>query len=32
MYRLASLLPPGRRGVYGDLRRATTETIEFLAP
>ncbi len=32
MYRLASLLPPARRGVYGDLRRATTETIEFLAP
>jgi 1-acyl-sn-glycerol-3-phosphate acyltransferase len=32
MYRLASLLPPGRRGVYGDLQRATTETIEFLSP
>jgi 1-acyl-sn-glycerol-3-phosphate acyltransferase len=32
MYRLASLLPPRRRGVYGDLQRATTETIEFLSP
>ena len=32
MYRLAAMLPPERRGVYGDLRRATTETIEFLAP
>jgi 1-acyl-sn-glycerol-3-phosphate acyltransferase len=32
MYRLASLLPPARRGVYGDLQRATTETIEFLSP
>ena len=32
MYRLASLLPPARRGVYGDLRRATTETIEYLSP
>ncbi len=32
MYRLASLLPPARRGVYGDLRNATTETIEFLTP
>jgi 1-acyl-sn-glycerol-3-phosphate acyltransferase len=32
MYRLATLLPPARRGVYADLRRATTETIEFLTP
>jgi 1-acyl-sn-glycerol-3-phosphate acyltransferase len=32
MYRLATLLPPARRGVYGDLRRATTETIEYLSP
>jgi 1-acyl-sn-glycerol-3-phosphate acyltransferase len=32
MYRLALLLPPARRGVYGDLRRATTDTIEFLSP
>jgi 1-acyl-sn-glycerol-3-phosphate acyltransferase len=32
MYRLASLLPPARRGVYSDLRLATTETIELLSP
>jgi 1-acyl-sn-glycerol-3-phosphate acyltransferase len=32
MYRLASLLPPSRRGVYGDLRLATSDTIEILSP
>jgi 1-acyl-sn-glycerol-3-phosphate acyltransferase len=32
MYRLAALLPPARRGVYGDLRLATTDTIELLSP
>jgi 1-acyl-sn-glycerol-3-phosphate acyltransferase len=32
MYRLAALLPPARRGVYGDLRLATTDTIEFPSP
>jgi 1-acyl-sn-glycerol-3-phosphate acyltransferase len=32
MYRLAALLPPARRGVYGDLRLATTDTIEPSAP
>lgn len=30
MYILAAMLPPHRRGVYGDLSRATTETIEWL--
>jgi 1-acyl-sn-glycerol-3-phosphate acyltransferase len=29
LYVLASMLPEGRRGVYGDLERATRETIEF---
>jgi len=29
LYVLASMLPEGRRGVYGDLRQATRETIEF---
>jgi 1-acyl-sn-glycerol-3-phosphate acyltransferase len=28
MYRLAELLPPARRGFYGDLNLATAETIE----
>jgi len=28
MYRVAELLPPNRRGVYADLTRASTETIE----
>jgi 1-acyl-sn-glycerol-3-phosphate acyltransferase len=32
MYRLAEILPPERRGYYSDMRMATTETIEFLAP
>ena len=32
MYYLATLLPPSRRGVYGDLGCATTETIEFINP
>jgi 1-acyl-sn-glycerol-3-phosphate acyltransferase len=32
MYRLAAMLPPERRGVYGDLALATTETIEPPAP
>jgi 1-acyl-sn-glycerol-3-phosphate acyltransferase len=32
MYRLAAMLPPERRGVYGDLTLATTETIEPLDP
>jgi len=32
MYRLASLLPPARRGVYGNLQCATTDTIEYLSP
>jgi len=32
MYRLAALLPPARRGVYADLSRATTETIEPFSP
>jgi len=32
MYRLAALLPPERRGVYSDLARATTDTIEPLSP
>ncbi len=30
MYILASLLPPGRRGVYSDLSRATQDTIQWL--
>jgi 1-acyl-sn-glycerol-3-phosphate acyltransferase len=30
MYALAWLLPEARRGVYADLDRATTETIEFV--
>jgi len=30
MYRIAALLPPQRRGVYGDLSKATQETIEWL--
>ncbi|HRE46605.1 MAG TPA: lysophospholipid acyltransferase family protein [Aggregatilineales bacterium] len=30
MYRLAALLPPERRGVYSDLDKATTKTLEFL--
>jgi 1-acyl-sn-glycerol-3-phosphate acyltransferase len=32
MYRLAALLPPERRGVYGDIHLATTDTIEPLDP
>jgi 1-acyl-sn-glycerol-3-phosphate acyltransferase len=32
MYRLAALLPPARRGVYADLDRATTDTIEPPSP
>jgi 1-acyl-sn-glycerol-3-phosphate acyltransferase len=28
MYRLAALLPPARRGFYGDLSRSTADTIE----
>jgi 1-acyl-sn-glycerol-3-phosphate acyltransferase len=32
MYRLAALLPPERRGVYADIERATTDTIEPLDP
>jgi 1-acyl-sn-glycerol-3-phosphate acyltransferase len=32
MYRLAALLPPSRRGVYGDLSLATSETIDPLSP
>jgi len=31
MYRIAALIPAERRGFYGDLDRATTETLEFLA-
>ncbi len=30
MYQLAKLLPEPLRGVYGDLSKATTETIEFV--
>jgi 1-acyl-sn-glycerol-3-phosphate acyltransferase len=30
MYQLAKLVPPARRGVYSDLSKATTETIEFV--
>ena len=30
MYAIASLLPPERRGVYGDLSRATQDTLEWL--
>jgi 1-acyl-sn-glycerol-3-phosphate acyltransferase len=30
MYALASMLPENRRGIYGDLSNATTDTIEFL--
>jgi 1-acyl-sn-glycerol-3-phosphate acyltransferase len=30
MYILAAMLPEGRRGVYGDLSKATQETIEWL--
>lgn len=29
LYMLAALLPPDQRGVYADLSKATTETIEF---
>lgn len=29
MYELASILAPGRRGVYADLSKATRETIEW---
>ncbi len=32
MYRLAALLPPERRGVYGDLSLATTDTIKPSCP
>ncbi len=28
MYRLAAMLPEGRRGIYGDLSKATSEYIE----
>jgi hypothetical protein len=30
MYVLAGMLPEERRGVYSDLSRATTDTIEML--
>jgi 1-acyl-sn-glycerol-3-phosphate acyltransferase len=30
LYILAAMLPEARRGLYGDLSAATTETIEFL--
>ena len=30
MYILAAMLPEGRRGIYGDLSKATQETIEWL--
>lgn len=30
MYQLAALLPPERRGVFGDLSQATHETLEWL--
>ena len=30
MYILASLLPPGQRGVYADLSKATQETIQWV--
>lgn len=30
MYVLAAMLPPERRGVYADLSKATTETIDFV--
>jgi 1-acyl-sn-glycerol-3-phosphate acyltransferase len=30
MYQLALLLPPGYRGVYGDLEKATTATLRFV--
>ena len=29
MYVLAGLLPPHRRGIYGDMSKATQDTIEF---
>jgi hypothetical protein len=29
MYQLAGMLPAERRGYYGDLSRATTETIDL---
>jgi 1-acyl-sn-glycerol-3-phosphate acyltransferase len=32
MYQLAALLPEHRRGFYGDLTHATTETLEFVTP
>jgi 1-acyl-sn-glycerol-3-phosphate acyltransferase len=31
MYVLAAMLPEARRGVYSDLSKATTDTIEFLS-
>lgn len=31
MYQLAMLLPDSQRGVYSDLSKATTETLEFLS-
>jgi hypothetical protein len=30
MYALAELLPEDHRGVYSDLSKATTQTIEFV--
>jgi 1-acyl-sn-glycerol-3-phosphate acyltransferase len=30
MYKLAALLPPERRGIFGDLSKATEETIEWV--
>jgi hypothetical protein len=30
MYVLAELLPENHRGVYNDLSKATTQTIEFM--
>jgi 1-acyl-sn-glycerol-3-phosphate acyltransferase len=32
MYVLAAMLPEDRRGVYADLRNASTDTIKFLGP
>jgi 1-acyl-sn-glycerol-3-phosphate acyltransferase len=32
MYRIAAMLPPEWRGVYGDLSQATTEFLEFVDP
>lgn len=29
MYRLAALLPPEQRGIYGDLEKATTKYVRF---